>query len=251
MRIGKLRDLQTIAVHSYVHFDAEVVGQFGEYGCWGDEQYAERFSGYSAALTSRLKKRKGEADPNYIGLGTVGAPPKECPHFYRMAFFALRDDGELFEDYMDFQVGEPLATRAQKGATIERRKAFFLLSEKCLITDRHIYRDDWCFRYKGKFSILAISAIWGMLTRKKENEERRVPPSAGSFEPGGTFNLGYDKSLSAIYDRKKILREEFKFDEVDSSLGDRNIMRMSSETIPEVQKRNREKMAKANSGELL
>jgi hypothetical protein len=225
----KIRRLKNIPMpqHVWVEKASKVVARFGELGKFPVDSFPPHVVKAGKELSKRVK------DGSETSTTTV-----ETISCYRVAFVREREDGQMFEDYFDYKIGEPDSLREKKAQIIESRFATALDSEQCVTCKEVILPDQFALFNRGHAAHLRWKCIWGL-----KDTQVVEPGFRGSlFASGGTFSLvGIFQSKTK--ERLKEIHVELVDTEIDSSLTDPNIV-PTFDGIREALRRGAESRAK-------
>jgi hypothetical protein len=194
--------------HVWVNRTSGVVARFGEVGEFPVGSYPPHIVEVGNVLAKRVKDWSGPV---------VTVETLSC---YRLAFVREREDGQVFEDYFDYKIGEPESLREKKAQIIESRFATALDFEQCITCKEVILPDQLALFNRGHAAHLRWKCILGL----KDAQVIEPGFQGRSFAPGEEVFFGYELHDNKAKDRLDEIRFELKCGEIDSSLVDSNIV---------------------------
>lgn len=228
MRIGRLSKLQRPA-HHYVDHMSAVVARFGPTGEWGRDTLPPVIQEAADAIAQRVAERGGDTG-GYMDVGPVVPAQK----FYRTVFLKMREDGLLYEDFFDYQIGELQDLRSIKERTLEIRAFRFLKIERCAVTGADLIGDAWVVEHRGAYARLSFAGLRKVLFDRPASGERSF--NSGSFSAGGSFDISRALLQGCLRDRIDKIKEELIVGGIDSSLLE-DYAKHTTDAIREVRRR--------------
>jgi hypothetical protein len=143
-------------------------------------------------------------------------PQSEEPSCYRVAYVKLREDGQMFEEYADFQIGERDDLRRKKGEKVALLFRRALTIERCVGCKCEILPNQFAALFRGNLSHLRPSCVKALFS-----SEHLTPlyVTTLSFPPGSTFSMDFESSPECG-DRISEIVQSLVGQDIDSSLAD-------------------------------
>jgi hypothetical protein len=136
---------------------------------------------------------------------------------YRVAFVRQREDGQMFEEFCDYQIGDGERLQAQKAGLIDKRFTHNLSVERCGKCGCEFTLDSFVAWHHGRGFCLRVECLKVVVDPAHPPPHRR----AGAFASGGTFDTGAPKHHLRTH--IEAIDAELVDAEIDSSLADENI----------------------------
>lgn len=162
-------------------------------------------------------------------------PHAEEPSCYRVAYVKLREDWQMFEEYVDHQIGESDDLRRKKGEEVSLLFRRALLVERCVGCEQEIFPNQFAALFRGNVSHIRVACVKSLLS-----SEHLIPlcVTTVSFPPGSTFSMDLESSPECG-DRISDIIQSLVGQEIDSSLADPTCQ-ATGDVIREVRQRQLE-----------